>query len=353
MKNFDTRVYSISDFIEWKSNNLLDLSPDFQRRSVWSERAKSYLVDTVIRGKPIPKLIITQDLKDRRNVRRVVDGQQRLRALLEFHDGDFKISRAHNRDFATLRFDDLPAEVKNDFLKYEIGVDLLFQTPYADLLDIFARINTYTVKLNTQEKLNAQYLGYFKISAYQLGYRYVEYFIAAGVLTKAQVSRMGEAELASDLLVSLVEAVQTNKSIENVYRKYEEDADDIETHVTHFDEIMSYVGQIYPAEELANTNWSRIQLFYSLFTAIGHGLYNLQGLNPDLRFAVNSNTVGRIRVCLDEISAKYDTYSEDLDNPDVPIDYREFIDRSRRRTTDTGSRVVRANFICTKLVEAE
>lgn len=34
MKNFNTRAYSISDFIEWDKNKLLELSPEFQRRSV-------------------------------------------------------------------------------------------------------------------------------------------------------------------------------------------------------------------------------------------------------------------------------------------------------------------------------
>lgn len=63
MKNFDTRVYSVSDFLEWEGNGLLNLSPDFHRRSVWKEKAKSYLVDTLLRGKPIPKIIITQELK--------------------------------------------------------------------------------------------------------------------------------------------------------------------------------------------------------------------------------------------------------------------------------------------------
>ena len=102
MKNFDTRVYSISDFVEWESSNLLNLSPDFQRRSVWSEKAKSYLIDTIIQGKPIPKILITQEVGARRNVRVVVDGQQRLRAILEFISGAFRISRAHNREFAGL-----------------------------------------------------------------------------------------------------------------------------------------------------------------------------------------------------------------------------------------------------------
>jgi uncharacterized protein with ParB-like and HNH nuclease domain len=88
MKNFDTRVYNVSDFVEWNNRDQLQLSPDFQRRSVWSLQAKSYLVDTVIRGKPMPKLFIAQDVKDRRNIRTVVDGQQRLRSLLEYIEND-------------------------------------------------------------------------------------------------------------------------------------------------------------------------------------------------------------------------------------------------------------------------
>lgn len=81
MKNFDTRTYSIADIEEWNATDLLDLSPEFQRRSVWKQTAKSYLIDTIIRGRPIPKVIFTQRLENRRNVRTVVDGQQRRNRL--------------------------------------------------------------------------------------------------------------------------------------------------------------------------------------------------------------------------------------------------------------------------------
>jgi hypothetical protein len=266
MKNFDTRVYNVSDFLEWRDNQQLDLSPDFQRRAVWSEKAKSYLVDTIVRGKPMPKILITQELRDRRNVRVVVDGQQRLRAILGFIDGDFKISRAHNRDFATLSFERLPREIRDDFLKYEIGVDLLYDVPYADLLDIFARINTYTVKLNQQERLNAKYLGYFKQSAYALGYRYINYFLESGVVSRAQVTRMAEAQLSSDLLVALCDGVQTNKSVENFYKKFEDQLGELDRWAGQFDSTMSYIGGVYEPAELGNTNWARPPLFYSLFT---------------------------------------------------------------------------------------
>ena len=60
MKSFDSRVYSINDFIEWEQQGQLELNPAFQRRPVWSDKAKSYLIDTILRGKPIPKVFIRQ-----------------------------------------------------------------------------------------------------------------------------------------------------------------------------------------------------------------------------------------------------------------------------------------------------
>lgn len=222
LKNFDTRAYSVADFAEWNTNDLLILSPDFQRRSVWSEKAKSYLIDTILRGKPIPKIIIMQELKGPRSARIVVDGQQRLRAVLEFIEGDFKISRAHNKELAGFTYAKLPDKLKRDFLQYEFGVDLLFNLDYEDILDIFARINSYTVILNKQEILNAKYQGYFKQYTFDYGRKYVKYFLEAHILTKAKVIRMAEAELSGDLLVALIAGIQTNKNVEQFYRKFEE-----------------------------------------------------------------------------------------------------------------------------------
>jgi hypothetical protein len=345
MKNFDTRVYNISDFSEWNSSNLLDLSPEFQRRQVWSEKAKSYLIDTIIRGKPIPKLIISQSLRQSRNIRIVVDGQQRLRTILSFMEGDFKISRAHNRDFAGFRFVDLPIDIQNDFMKYEIGVDVLFDQTYEDILDIFARLNTYSVKLNQQELLNAQYLGFFKQTAYSLGYRYVSYWIEGNIITKAQVSRMAEAELASDLLVALIGGVQTNKTISQFYKKYEDEPDNLEKMEGVFDGTMSFIGEIYPANIIRGTNFKRIQLFYSLFCSIAHSLIGLKNLDEVVRPPLSKDNIGRVRACLDEISVRFDQEWESEG-------YQEFLDASRRATTDTSRRIFRSKFICEKINQA-
>ena len=80
-----------------------------------------------------------------------------------------KISRAHNQEFAGNTFETLPREIQNDLLKYELGVDLLFDMSYEDILDTFSRLNAYTVILNKQEKFNAKYLGFFKQKVYEYG----------------------------------------------------------------------------------------------------------------------------------------------------------------------------------------
>jgi len=54
MKSFDSRVYSVNDYREWEQSGQLILAPRFQRRTVWTEAARSYLMDTIIRGKPMP-----------------------------------------------------------------------------------------------------------------------------------------------------------------------------------------------------------------------------------------------------------------------------------------------------------
>jgi len=352
MKNFDSRVYSVGDFWEWSERGQLELSPKFQRRSVWTPKAKSYLIDTIIRGKPIPKLLFTQDARDKRNIRIVVDGQQRLRAIIDYMKGNFTLSRAHNKELAGIEFDELPEQAQADFRKYEVGVDLLYDLPYRDILDIFARLNTYNMRLNSQELLNAQYVGYFKQAAYTLGYRYIDYLVNGGVLSEANVTRMAEATLTSDLLVALCDGVQGNKGTEGFYRKYDDEFPNVDMYEAQFDKIMSIIGECYTPDEIATTNWQRVQLFYTLFTSIGHLLFGIANLDQQLRLPKLGSHLGKLKLTLDGISAKFDEYSSFSSLEGVPLDYALFIDSSRRRTTDTGARQSRSNFVCSRIIEA-
>ena len=295
----------------------------------------------------MPKVLLTQNLVDKRNVRTVVDGQQRIRSILEYVADSFTVLGTHNREYAGKVFSALDEEAQSSVLQYEIGVDILYNVGFGDLLDIFARINTYSVTLNAQEKLNAKYLGVFKTCAYELGFEYVDYLLEGGVLTEKNVSRMSEARLASDLLVALIGGVQTVKNIERFYRDFEDCAsvpDAITRAMGLYRNTMQIAGAIYPASDLKNSNWSRPHWFYTLFTCAAHARSALVGLESAPRPPLNGRTVRHWRAELDEISALYDRFTE-MSDADVPGRFARFINYAQRRTTDTEARIERARFV--------
>ena len=76
--------YKVSDFISWQKSVPFNSCPAFQRRSVWKPGAKSYLIDTIVRGFPIPIIFLRDrrtNINDFEAFREVIDGRQRLRRL--------------------------------------------------------------------------------------------------------------------------------------------------------------------------------------------------------------------------------------------------------------------------------
>lgn len=353
LKTFDVRAYSISDFVEWQNDGKLDLSPDFQRRGVWSNPAKAFFADTILRGKPFPKLILMQEFVEGKQVRVVVDGQQRLRAIFDFVNDGIKISKAHNSELAGKTFSQLDPETQDAFMQYEVACDVLYSAPLSELLDIFARINRYTVKLNAQELRNAQYSGFFKTRAFALGYAYVDYWIEGKVLSKSQVSRMGEAELASDLLATLCTQIQTNKSVDAVYKRYEDEEGSIPDKAKLFFETMEVIGKVYPAESLIGTCWTRKHMFYSLFATVAHIIapFKNEGLEPSRLTKEDLADTGRLRSLLNGVSADFLSYNAPADRINAPKRLRTFITASTQATTDTQSRVNRTKYILQVLEE--
>lgn len=345
MKSFDSRTYSINDFVEWERQGQLTLNPAFQRRSVWSDKAKSYLMDTIVRGKPIPKFFIRQMLNvtTKTSIREVVDGQQRLRTILSFIKDGFVITKAHNPEFGGLRFSQLPEEMQGQILGYEIAVDLLINLPNPEVLDIFSRLNSYAVILNEQEKLNAQYFGTFKILADNVGRKYTDFWISNKILTEKEILRMGEVNLVADLLIAMIEGIKAKKRIKAAYKAYEGSfAPDPELLEARFDQTMGVIGMLFPAG-LSGSEFSRPFLFYSLFTAVFHSKHGLVGLpygRPPLDSEAN---IANARNALERVEELFQVLPADLNS--LEATERTFLNNSRRATTDQSSREGRAEYL--------
>src|SRR4051812_44480131 len=108
---------STTHSVSWLHNrHLADelvVKPDFQRNPVWSDAQKSYLIDTILRGFPIPELYFqTSSDENGKETHVVVDGQQRVRACLEFVSGALKLEGEAVAEFEGLEFADLTKDQK-------------------------------------------------------------------------------------------------------------------------------------------------------------------------------------------------------------------------------------------------
>ena len=157
---FQHQQYPISDLYSWIKDGSLKLVPEFQRGDIWVTSAQSYFIDTLLRGLPIPSVYIRvkPHLETKTSYREVVDGQQRLSAIVKFIDGNMALDK-RSKEFAGKTFETLDDEDQSKFLSYQIAVEQLFGADDDTVLDIFHRINAYGLSLNRQELRHGKFQG--------------------------------------------------------------------------------------------------------------------------------------------------------------------------------------------------
>ena len=139
----------------------LDLQPTFQRNFVWNDRQKALLIDSILRGVPIPEIYIQRKNDAEGNEKIVVvDGQQRLTSCLSYIDNQFKIPKGEifGQEWQGRYFSDLEEEDRKRFRGFKFIVrELPDSVSPEDLRQIFQRLNTTVVSLNSPELRNAAY----------------------------------------------------------------------------------------------------------------------------------------------------------------------------------------------------
>lgn len=286
-------TFKVSDFISWQKHNMLILNPKFQRRSVWSPGAKSYLIDTIIRGLPIPVIIlrdIKTDLLSFEAKKEVVDGQQRLRTIISYvvpgllSDEPFTVRKIHNQEAGGKEFNKLSEGIKQKILDYEFFVHVLpSNVSDREILEIFSRMNSTGYKLKAQELRNAKFFGEFKTTVYGLALEYYDKWLKWEVFTDAKIARMDEVELVNDLFIIVLYGIQKRspESIDIYYEKYEEPDSfkEREEVISRIRNTLNYIDELI-GNDLRKLLFKKIPLFYSLFAV----LYDLRyGLHSELK----------------------------------------------------------------------
>lgn len=329
------RSVGISDFVRWHSENSLILSPKFQRRRVWPRKARAYLIDTILRGMPIPKLYMRQhlDVEGARTIHEVVDGQQRLAAVLEFYQSNLKLSSDHEH-YPKATYSTLAKDEQRTFLGYEFSVDLLTDATDAEVLDVFARINSYSVPLNAQEKRNAKYFGVFKTTVYALGWDHLEFWKTHRVLSDTAIARMREAELTSELIVAMLDGLQDKKkALDGYYKRWDDRFPRRGLVVRRFRDVIDLIVEIF-GDTLSRTKFRRPALFYSLFLAVYEMRYGALGARRRGRKVLSEPVREQMRqglLMLDDV----------LEQEELPRGYLRFVTACQRQTDNLHPRKIR------------
>lgn len=201
----------------------LALAAEFQRNSVWPRTAKAYLIDTIIKDRPIP-LFFFQRVSSAQTGRpgySVIDGQQRLRAIFEFLDDRFRLTQSDKKsNYYNKKYSELPQTLRDAIDSYDLAVQELTGYGDNDIKDIFVRMNKYVVKLSAQELRHAKAEGKFSEFVERVGKW--DYWREHKVISAQQIRRMRAVEFVAELTILLIEGPQDKKSaVDLYYGKYQ------------------------------------------------------------------------------------------------------------------------------------
>lgn len=224
------RNQDISWFLDQHERGLLDLSPPYQRRSVWTRKDREFFIDTILHNYPSPAIFLHKTIDaNGKAIHHVVDGKQRLETIIEFTKNNVRVPRDFGDERLNGRkWDDLDQDTKRAFWDYSISIELLPVIDEAVVNSVFERINRNSRKLTAQELRHAKFDGWF--STFVENQAADEDWENLGLVTKARAKRMQDVQFLSELLIVAIDEHVTGfdqDQIDEYYAEYE-DPDTVE-----------------------------------------------------------------------------------------------------------------------------
>jgi hypothetical protein len=208
----DSNQKMIQDIVGLYKGGFLNLSPGFQRESVWTNADRAKLIDSIYRNYPLPAIFLRRRQENGGVIiYDVIDGKQRIETALMF----MGIIRG-NRFAATLQLEPEATPERYDWrglarknqqgrlLGYNFRTIEIDGDELSDIIDLFVRLNSTGKALTSAEKRNARYYDSdFLKAAAKLSDKFLDYFLKNKILSRVQITRMKHVELMCELMASV------------------------------------------------------------------------------------------------------------------------------------------------------
>jgi len=259
----------ITWFLDAYRNNQLDLTPPYQRKSVWSTNDKKYFLDTIFKNYPAPPIFIHRTVNDQGyTTYHIVDGKQRLETILSFFENKIALAKDFGDDnLNNKKFKDLPPDYKRKFWDYTLVVDFIDSIDGNNIEEVFDRVNRNARNLQPQELRHARYNGWFINFIEQEAD--TDFWWEYKISTRGRDKRMKNVQFISELVMIILE-----NSISGF------DQDHIDTIYATYDEI----------EELQETGDFSLEDFKNRIAYIKQFILDVDNYNEAIKnFASGSN----------------------------------------------------------------
>lgn len=170
----DLRHVSVNELVELYRHDMLVANREYQRGQVWSDAQKKKLIDSLMRGYPLPVIYLHHIKKQISGMTseglEIIDGQQRIRSLYEFAEGGHRLfdpvaddKQARFPEFIKDQpcpwggkfFQGLTEELQKRFLDTTLPVAWIESEDPNEIRDLFVRLQA-GLPLNPQEKRDVQ-----------------------------------------------------------------------------------------------------------------------------------------------------------------------------------------------------
>lgn len=156
----ESKSFPVRELCDLWKKRLLLVNPEYQRGLVWADRQKRMLIDSMMRGYPLPLIYSHHKRLESAGLTseglEIIDGQQRINAIYEYAENAFplfdpkkdKAARfprfisEQRCEWGGMRFKDLPDLLRDSLVSIRINAVVITTENENEARDLFIRLQS-------------------------------------------------------------------------------------------------------------------------------------------------------------------------------------------------------------------
>lgn len=321
-------------FRDFQNGDLI-VDTSYQRRSVWLERDKIRLIETILMGLIIPEIYFWDaetDPNTGKTVTHIVDGQQRINAIAEFINNEFKLSREHllndniKEKYSEKYFDGLSDEDKVIIWSFNLSIVHIQDKNRDEIRNIFYRLNLTNYSLNDQEKRHSNTWGRFADLTHEIAD--LSFWNDYNLFNYGDIRRMKDEEFCSTLILLARKGIinQTNQEpLNNAYADY---ANNYPEYAEDKRRILQWIDQFKLFYTIDNRSFIRKRT--QLYT-----IFCLMDYLTEEKIEITSNIIQRFN----EFVARYNEFENTYNTEEISTPEEEAIKKYKLASSEGVNKI--------------